>query len=160
MNLTDVKIFNTDSFKDKRGELWTIWNENEFNPKLKFNHDKVAVSNKHVLRGIHGDSKSWKLITCLLGKILLVIVDPKSLEHISITLDDQNKTSVLVPPGLGNGHLVLSNKAVFHYKWAYEGEYPDVKDQFSLKWNDPKLKIEWGIENPILSERDKMSKLL
>lgn len=160
MNLTDVKILETDSFKDERGELWTIWNENEFSPKLKFNHDKVAVSTKHVLRGIHGDSKSWKLITCLSGEILLVVVDPKSLEHISITLNDQNKKSVLVPPGLGNGHLVLSDKAVFYYKWAYEGEYPDVQDQFSLRWNDPKLDIFWPILFPVLSSRDQNAKLL
>ena len=78
----------------------------------------------------------------------------------SVLLTSKNKLSVLVPPGFGNGHLVLSDEAVFYYKWAYEGEYPDVKDQFSLRWNDPKLKIEWGIENPILSTRDQNSKLL
>jgi dTDP-4-dehydrorhamnose 3,5-epimerase len=62
-----------------------------------------------------------------------------------------------VPPGFGNGHLVLSNKAVFFYKWSYEGEYPDVKDQFSLNWKDPRINIFWPIDNPILSERDKNS---
>lgn len=160
MNLSDVKILETDFFKDERGELWTIWNEKEFKPKLKFNHDKVAVSRKHVLRGIHGDFKSWKLITCLLGEIFLVVVDPKTLEHLSLILNDQNKQSVLVPPGLGNAHLVLSDKAVFYYKWAYEGEYPDVNDQFSLKWDDPKLNISWPISLPILSFRDQNAKLL
>lgn len=78
----------------------------------------------------------------------------------SVLLTSKNKLSVLVPPGLGNGHLVLSDEAVFYYKWAYEGKYPDIEDQFSLKWNDPKLKIEWGIKNPILSTRDQTSKLL
>lgn len=160
MTLADVKILETDSFKDNRGELWTVWNENEFTPKLKFNHDKVAVSKKYVLRGIHGDSKSWKLITCLSGEIFLVVVDPKSLEHISITLSQNNKSSVLVPPGLGNGHLVMSDEAVFFYKWAYEGDYPDVDDQFSLKWDDPKLNIPWPISLPILSYRDQNTKLL
>jgi len=160
MNLTDVKILETDSFKDERGELWTIWNKKEFSPKLNFNHDKIAVSKKHVLRGIHGDFKSWKLITCLLGEIFLVVVDPKTLEHISLILNDQNKLSVLVPPGLGNGHLVLSDKAVFYYKWAYKGDYPDVDDQFSLKWDDPKLNITWPITFPILSLRDQNAKSL
>lgn len=158
--LSDVKIIETGAFKDNRGELWTVWNENEFNPKLKFNHDKVAVSKKNVLRGIHGDNKSWKLITCLSGEIFLVIVDPKSLEHISITLSQNNKLSVLVPPGLGNGHLVMSDGAVFFYKWAYEGNYPDVEDQFSLKWDDPKLNISWPTSLPILSHRDQNAKLL
>ena len=160
MMLSDVKIIETGAFKDNRGELWTVWNENEFNPKLKFNHDKVAVSKKNVLRGIHGDNKSWKLITCLSGEIFLVIVDPKSLEHISITLSQNNKLSVLVPPGLGNGHLVMSDGAVFFYKWAYEGNYPDVEDQFSLKWDDPKLNISWPTSLPILSHRDQNAKLL
>ena len=160
MSIVDVKVFLNEAFKDERGELWTIWNEKEFEPKLRFNHDKIAVSKKNVLRGIHGDSKSWKLITCLSGEIKLVVVDPKTLQHMFILLTSKNKLSVLVPPGFGNGHLVLSDEAVFYYKWAYEGEYPDVEDQFSLRWNDPKLKIEWGIKSPILSTRDQNSKLL
>jgi dTDP-4-dehydrorhamnose 3,5-epimerase len=45
--------------------------------------------------------------------------------------------------------------AIYHYKLAYEGEYLDVEDQFSLKWNDPSLGIEWPTEHPILSKRDK-----
>ena len=160
MILSDVKIFKNSSFQDNRGELWTVWNKNEFKPELSFNHDKVAVSKRHVLRGIHGDFKSWKLITCLAGEIFLVIVDPKTLEHMSLVLSQENKTTVLVPPGLGNGHLVLSNEAVFFYKWSYDGDYPDVEDQFSLKWNDPKLDINWPISLPILSSRDQNAKLL
>ena len=54
-----------------------------------------------------------------------------------------------------NGHLILSDEATFYYKWSYDGEYPDVKDQFTLKWNDPKINIHWPILNPILSNRDK-----
>jgi len=49
---------------------------------------------------------------------------------------------------------------VFHYKWSYEGDYPDVKDQKSVFWADPKIGINWIVDNPILSERDKNTKLL
>ena len=70
-------------------------------------------------------------------------------------LNDVNKKIILVPPNFLNGHLVLSENCVFFYKWAYEGEYPDVNDQFSIRWNDPILKINWPISEPILSERDK-----
>ena len=62
---------------------------------------------------------------------------------------------VLIPPGFGNAFLVLSNRSVFFYKWSYEGEYPDVKDQFTIKWNDPRVNINWPIEKPILQLRDK-----
>jgi dTDP-4-dehydrorhamnose 3,5-epimerase len=70
-------------------------------------------------------------------------------------LDDKERQMVLIPPGVGNGFLVLSKNSVFSYKWAYKGEYPDVEDQFSIKWNDKRLNIKWPIKNPILSERDK-----
>ena len=60
-----------------------------------------------------------------------------------------------MPPKMGNSFLVNSEKAIYHYKLAYEGEYLDAEDQFSLKWNDSSLGIEWPIEYPILSNRDK-----
>jgi dTDP-4-dehydrorhamnose 3,5-epimerase len=69
-------------------------------------------------------------------------------------LNDKNKKIVLVPPNFLNGHLVLSDDAVFFYKWSYVGEYPDVNSQFSIKWDDPKINIKWPISNPILSDRD------
>jgi len=158
MIFNEVKIFQPSSFEDYRGELYTLFNQDEH--KLIFNHDKVAVSRQHVLRGLHGDDKAWKLITCLGGEIYLVVVDnrPESLNYLkwdSIILTSNNKKQVLIPPMFANGHLILSNKATFFYKWSYPGKYPDVKDQFSLKWNDPKIGIQWPINNPILSNRDK-----
>lgn len=165
MIFSEVKIIKTDSHSDHRGELWTLWNDKTFLPRLNFNHDKVSKSKKNVLRGLHYDNKSWKLITCLHGEFQLVIVDCNNnsrnyLKWDSIILSDVNKMSVLVPPNFANGHLVLSDCAIFHYKWSYEGNYPDVDQQYSMNWNDPKLSIKWLTENPILSERDRTSKFL
>jgi dTDP-4-dehydrorhamnose 3,5-epimerase len=158
MIFPEVKIFQPDSFEDYRGELYTLFKQEKHD--LIFNHDKVSVSKQNVLRGLHGDSKSWKLITCLSGEIYLVIVDnrPESDTYLvwdSIILTGKNRKQVLVPPMFANGHLVLSSEAVFFYKWSYLGNYPDVKDQFSLNWKDPKINIYWPIDNPILSKRDK-----
>lgn len=163
--LSDVKTFIKDSFVDDRGELFTIWKDTD-TPSMNFNHDKLAISKKNVLRGLHTD-KSWKLITCLYGKIQLVVVNynKESSEYLSWTdfilnADNGEKLSVLVPPGFLNGHLVLSEQAIFHYKWSYEGEYPDVKDQKSVLWSDPKININWLTKDPILSDRDKQTTLL
>ena len=53
-------------------------------------------------------------------------------------LNDKSRNMVLTPPGVGNAFLVLSEHSVFSYKWAYSGNYPDVKDQFTIKWiNSP-----------------------
>jgi dTDP-4-dehydrorhamnose 3,5-epimerase len=160
MIFPEVKIFQPDVFTDFRGDLWTLWNRDKFEPKLEFNHDKVSTSRKYVLRGIHGDSKSWKLITCLYGELYFVVVDnrPNSSNYLKwdwLILDNKTYKSVLIPPMFGNGFLVLSKHSVFHYKWSYDGIYPDVKDQFTLKWNDSRINIEWPINNPILQKRDK-----
>lgn len=157
MIFPEVKVFKQDAFKDHRGELYTVFNQKDH--ELVFNHDKVSVSKKNVLRGLHGDLKSWKHISCLKGTIFLAIVDynvksDNFMEWDSIILSSKNKKSVLIPPGFLNGHLVLSNEAIFFYKWSYPGNYPDVEDQISLKWNNPRLGIDWPIDNPILSHRD------
>ena len=157
-------IYN-DSFTDHRGEIFTIWNQKDIE-WLRFNHDKIAKSKKNVIRGLHGD-KAWKLISCVHGKIQLVVVNfikssPDFLHWTDFILDanDPTKRSILVPPGFLNGHAVLSDEAIFHYKWSYGGEYPDVDSQFTLKWNDPKINISWPIHNPLLSLRDNSAKLL
>ncbi len=148
-------------FTDYRGDYWTTWKDTDLDlGDMFFNHDKVSTSRKHVLRGIHGDQKSWKLVTCLYGEIYFVLVDNREssdtfIQWDSMILSDRNRKQVLIPPGVGNGFLVLSDHSVFHYKWSYEGEYADVDEQFTIKWNDPMVGIEWPINNPILSRRDK-----
>ena len=127
---------------------------------LFFNHDKVSISRKHTLRGLHGDAKSWKLVTCLAGEIYLVVVDnrpqsPNYLKWDSVMLTSKNRKLILIPPMFANGHLILSDEATFFYKWSYTGKYPDVKDQFTLSWNNPEIGISWPISNPIMSKRDK-----
>jgi dTDP-4-dehydrorhamnose 3,5-epimerase len=160
-----IQSFIPDYFSDERGDLWTIWNENNSPNNLKFNHDKVAISKKNVLRGLHGDSKSWKLITCLSGEIFLAVVDYRKdsetyLKTETFILNDKNKQIVLVPPFFLNGHYVISDSATFFYKWAYEGGYPDVNEQFSVNWFDPKLNINWPTKDPILSDRDKKTNFI
>ena len=158
MKIKDVEVFTPDVYTDFRGDLWTLWKEGDH--VLKFNHDKVSTSRQNVLRGIHGDQKSWKLITCLYGEMYFVVVDNREDSSTYkqwdwLILDDKTKKQVLIPPKVGNGFLVLSDRSVFHYKWSYPGSYPDVDDQFTIKWNDPEYNIYWPVEKPILQLRDK-----
>ena len=67
---------------------------------------------------------------------------------------------VLIPPYYANAHLCLSKECVFHYKWFYKGKYIEAKNQYSYRWNDPKINIKWPIKKPILSKRDQNSKLI
>lgn len=158
MIFLEVKIYQPDVFEDFRGELFTLYKQEESD--LYFNHDKVSISKQNVLRGLHGDNKSWKLITCLAGEVYLVVVDnrPNSENYMKwdwIILTAKNRKQILIPPKFANGHFVLSSEATFFYKWSYPGDYPDVESQFTLKWNDPNINIHWPSDNPILSKRDK-----
>jgi len=146
-------------FEDFRGTYVEIYDEKlytEAGIKVRFVQDDISVSSRNVLRGIHGDGRTWKLISCLYGKFYLVVVnwDKASLQFgkwESFVLSDQNRLQVLIPAGFGNGHLVLSELAIFHYK---QSSYYDRASQFTILWNDPKLNIWWPIENPIVSRRD------
>lgn len=157
--LQGVLMIKLDVFEDHRGEYAETYNEDLYRKKgidVKFIEDDISVSSKHVLRGIHGDAETWKLISCFYGKFYLVVVncDIASREFgkwQSFVLSDKNRRQVLVPPKHGNGHLVLSDMAIFHYK---QSSYYNPAGQFTYKWDDPKLNICWPIKNPILSMRD------
>ena len=160
----NVKVIKNSSFKDYRGYYWTSWKKEVFK-NIKFNHDKFSLSKKNVLRGLHGDKKTWKLVSCVFGKFFIVVVnlDKKSkgyLKSKSWILSHENGLQLLIPPNYANGHLCLSDYCLFHYKLSYKGSYFGHKHQFSIRWNDPKLKIKWPKKKPILSKRDKNSKFL
>ena len=162
MNINLKKFINS-AFKDHRGYYWTNWKRKKFK-SIKFNHDKFSISKRKVLRGLHCDFKSWKLVTCVYGKIFFTVVDMRKgtrnyLKYKSWILCHDKPTLILVPPYFANAHLCLSKKCVFHYKWSYKGRYIEAGKQNSYRWNDPKIKIRWPIKKPILSSRDKNSQL-
>jgi dTDP-4-dehydrorhamnose 3,5-epimerase len=147
-------------FKDFRGEYVEIYNKDFFKKKkinIKFKQDDISISKKNVLRGIHGDNLTTKLISCLYGSFYLLVVNnnPKSPQYkkfLSFILSEKNRLQVLVPPRFGNGHLVLTKSAIFHYK---QNTNYNRSSQFTIKWNDPKYNFKWPVKNPILSKRDK-----
>ena len=155
---SDVKTYKPNSFFDYRGEMWTFWEKSMDTPQEKIS--KFSRSRRNVLRGLHGDNVTTKHITCLVGECYLVVVDnrPDSKtyrEWDSFIINDKNHLSVLIPPGYLNGHLVLSDEALFHYTQSYPKDYIDWMDQDVLKWNDERIGIDWPIKNPILNWRDK-----
>ncbi len=162
--IKDVWIIQPSVTEDERGNIWTSFLQGKIEKLLPeglcFKHDKFSHSKKNVIRGIHGDYKTWKLVTCVFGDIYQVVVDLRkestSLnKYESFLLSGDNHIGILIPPGLGNALLVTSHIAVYHYKLAYRGSYVSEKAQFSHKWNDPRFNIIWPINDPILSDRDK-----
>jgi dTDP-4-dehydrorhamnose 3,5-epimerase len=147
------------NFEDFRGSYVEIYNEVIYKRagiKQDFLQDDISTSNRNVLRGLHGDTKTWKLVSCLYGSFYLMVVnnDEKSKQFkqwTSFTLSDRNRLQVLIPPNFGNGHLVLTDSAVFHYKQTTEY---DRSSQFTIQWDDPSFDFWWPNSNPIVSMRD------
>jgi dTDP-4-dehydrorhamnose 3,5-epimerase len=150
-------------FKDFRGQFVETYNEALYRKKgikIKFVQDDISISKKNVLRGVHVDNKTWKLVSCLFGKLYVVIVNcnEKSRDFgkwQSFILSEEDKSQILIPPKYGCSYLVLSKEAIFTYK---QSEYYNPKRQSTYKWNDPRFKIKWPIKNPILSKRDKLGR--
>ena len=159
-SLEGVLLLKLDVFEDHRGEYIETYNEKVYIDNgidINFVQDDISVSSQYVLRGIHGDDNTWKLISCFYGRFLLAVVncDKESRDFgkwQTFTLSDTNRHQVLVPPKFGNGHRVLSDKAIVHYKQS--SYYQGAESQFTYRWDEPKFNIWWPIKHPILSPRD------
>ena len=164
--LDGVILIKPKVFEDFRGSYTMTFNQKEYLEALRNNgfeeisfvEDDISVSKKYVLRGIHGDYNTAKLVSCLEGEFYLVIVNniPDHKQYrkwVSFNLSENNRYQVFIPPGFGNGHLVLSDRAIFSYK---QSSYYNPKGQFTLLWDDPQLNLRWPINTPILSKRDQI----
>ncbi len=158
--LDGVKIITPPTvFEDFRGDYVEIYNRDAYQQigiGTEFKQDDYATNRKHVLRGMHGDDKTEKLVKCISGTIYLVVLQAQSghRQHMTwqaFNLSDSNRLQVYVPAGYAIGYLVLSEFAIFHYK---QSTYYEETEQFTITWNDPRANIWWPISYPILSFRD------
>ena len=153
-----LHLLEPDCYHDFRGYYWTIYSDKTID-LVTFHHDKITVSKKNVLRGIHGDFNTTKLVSCVYGEIYCIVVDkrphsPTYNQWLWSMLSHTNRKAVILPPGVGLGYLIMSPEAAVLYKLSYDGKYQDAQEQFTFKWNDPELSILWPSTHPILQERD------
>jgi len=154
-------IYPLTGFKDYRGSYLETFNKKEYKKILNKNfvEDDVCISKKNVFRGIHGDQKTWKLVSCIHGKCLSIIIncDKKSKnfgKSEKFILDSSNYFQILIPPKFGNSFYVLSKIAVYHYKQT--NYYQGKNKQFTYNINDPFFKINFFKRKKIItSNRDK-----
>ena len=127
-------VFTPDVFHDFRGEYVETWNHKDW-PNV-FVQDDISVSRKHVLRGLHGDAHTVKLVQCLHGAFYLAVVDCRRGSQTfgnveTFTLNDKGRQQVLIPAGCANGHLCLTETCIFGYKQS--ALYAGPEQQFTLR---------------------------
>lgn len=157
--LDGVLLIKPDVFEDYRGQYIELYSRklySEAGISQVFIQDDISTSSRGVLRGLHGDLETWKLVSCLEGRFYLVVLNydeksPNFGKWQGFTLSETNRHQVLIPPLHGNGHVVMSERAIFHYKQTTD--YDPTK-QFTVRWDDPRFNIWWPVKNPILSQRD------
>ena len=161
-----IAIIETDVFNDERGYFMEFYNEKKFKHNVKsifsFKQDNISCSKKYVLRGLHLQSPPFdqgKLIQVLKGKVLDVVVDVRKKsktfgKHLKIELSSNNNKKLWVPTGFAHGFLSLEDDTILSYKCT---NYYSKDHEMDLLWNDENLNIDWGIENPIISQKDKIA---
>ncbi|OUS10998.1 dTDP-4-dehydrorhamnose 3,5-epimerase [Nonlabens dokdonensis] len=163
--LVDCIIIEPAVFPDARGKFVVAFDSIAFAkavPKQKpFITTNESTSTYGVLRGLHaqkGEAAQAKLVRCISGRILDVVVDyrpesPTYLQHYTIELSGENNKQLLVPRGFLHGFSVLSETAIVNYQ--IDNTYqPDMET--GIRYDDPKLNIDWQLprEDIILSEKD------
>ena len=167
--LDGVVIIEPDVFGDNRGFFMESWSKKKMEEVglyydfVQDNHSKSTV--KGTLRGIHfqkGDKAQTKLVRCVKGVVLDVAVDlrknsPTFKQWVGVKLSAENKKQLLIPRGFGHGFVTLTDDVEFLYK---ADNYYAPEADAGIRWNDPDIGVDWGVDNPILSEKDKKNPFL
>ncbi len=163
----DVFVIEPDVYKDGRGfflESYSYQKYKSFGIDHTFLQDNHAKSKINTVRGLHFalNPGQVKLVRCTQGSIWDVMVDirpnsPHFKKWHGILLSDSNFLQVLIPVGYAHGYSVLSEMAEVQYKVS---DYYNPKREKEVFWNDPSLGIDWKINEPIISNRDKNAPLL
>lgn len=171
-NLMDQKFIKTTTiagllilerpiFSDERGFFRELFHKDELEKIIGFKFDGIQMNHSNsvprVIRGIHAEK--WnKIIYPVSGEVFIAIVDirpdsPTFAKVETFNVGDDNRIGLFIPNGLANSLCVTGEKSV-DYIYLVDSYY-DGSDTRAIAWDDPDLQINWPIENPIISERDR-----
>jgi len=155
-------------FGDERGCFFESYNQELFDKETKsqfrFLQDNHSLSNKNVVRGLHFQAPPFdqgKLVCVVKGSVLDVVVDirtksPTFGQHFSIVLTGENYVQFWIPPGFAHGFATLEDQTIFQYKCT---NFYQPSSEDCVLWSDNQLDINWQVDQPIISEKDKKGKL-
>ncbi|MEZ7901983.1 MAG: dTDP-4-dehydrorhamnose 3,5-epimerase [Urechidicola sp.] len=166
--IKDLYILEPRVFGDDRGYFFESFNSQTFQEligeEVEFVQDNQSMSGENIVRGLHFQNPPFaqgKLVRVIKGEVIDVAVDirkdsPTYGEHVSVRLSGENNRMFWIPPGFAHGFSSLEEGTIFSYKCT---NYYSKESEGSVAWDDPELNINWGVENPIISEKDQESPL-
>ena len=161
--IKNLLILEPQIFKDDRGYFYESYNKNRFS-ELGINdvfvQDNQSCSKKGVIRGLHFQIPPYsmtKLVRVVKGSVMDVAVDlrkdsPTYGHHFSVLLSEENHKQFYIPVGFAHGFVTLEDDTVFAYKCS---QFYHKESEVTILFDDPTLKIDWGVKNPIITEKDK-----
>jgi dTDP-4-dehydrorhamnose 3,5-epimerase len=161
--INDLFVIQPNVFEDERGYFFESFTSRSFESNgiiINFVQDNQSLSQKGVLRGLHFQAPPFaqgKLVRVIKGAVLDVVVDIRKNsasygKQFSIELNEKNKTMLWIPVGFAHGFSTLEDNTIFSYKCT---NYYNKKSEGCLLWCDKQLNIDWKINDPVLSEKDK-----
>jgi dTDP-4-dehydrorhamnose 3,5-epimerase len=160
--LPGVLLVEPDVFGDERGFFMESYNRRRYAEQgldAEFVQDNLSYSARGVLRGLHfqNPNPQGKLVSVLEGEVFDVAVDirvgsPTFGQWTGVTLSAANKRQFYVPEGFAHGFLVTSEAALFAYKCT---DFYNPAAEGGALWNDPEVGVDWPVEEPVLSEKDR-----
>lgn len=167
LEIGGLLILEPQIFEDDRGYFFESFNQSRFESltgeTVNFCQDNESFSHKNVLRGLHFQAPPFgqgKLVRVSRGAVLDVAVDIRAGsatygQSATVLLSAENKRQFWIPEGFAHGFLTLEDQTVFNYKCT---AIYNKESEGGLNWNDPALKIDWGLHEvkPLLSDKDKV----
>ncbi|MEX0769419.1 MAG: dTDP-4-dehydrorhamnose 3,5-epimerase [Balneolaceae bacterium] len=161
-DIRDLLILEPTVFGDERGYFLETYRREYFEDQgidVEFIQDNTSLSQKGTIRGLHYQKRKHaqaKLMRVSRGAILDIAVDIRQESdtfgrHVAVELSEENHRQLYIPEGFAHGFAVLTTEAVIHYK-CNRYYYPEA--EHGIRWDDPDLKIDWRVSDPIVSDKD------
>jgi dTDP-4-dehydrorhamnose 3,5-epimerase len=163
LSIPDILILEPQIFGDDRGFFFESFNQKDFEDligrKVNFVQDNHSKSVKGVLRGLHYQlppKAQGKIVRVIQGEVFDVVVDirrssPTFGKWVGEIISAENKKQLWIPEGFAHGFVTLSETAEFLYKTT---DFYSKSHECAMHWDDKIIRIEWPLENVILSAKD------
>jgi dTDP-4-dehydrorhamnose 3,5-epimerase len=165
--LPGILLIEPKVFGDARGFFMETWSRSRYAEAgipVDFVQDNISLSQRGVLRGLHFQKPNTqgKLVYVLQGEVFDVAVDirvgsPHFGRWVGVTLSEDNKRQLYIPPGFAHGFCVTSEEVLFAYKCT---DVYNPAAEGTVRWDDPDIGIAWPVNATQVSDKDRVGPLL